>query len=257
MPENSHKLFIFIMVSLTAHALLMFIHGQPTQYSAQPLPGQKWLSVSLSAMNSPTPVNNAKSTNRTGENHKPGSLIATHQIITRKISHESNNLKSLHAITGLIPQKDLRKPLAIKTRTRHTSPKLAIKTNTAIQQTNSENKLTKTIPVSQNKQNQVAQQEMQRNFLLGEIKNRLLRFMYYPVQARKRGWEGKVMVSFHIDRNGFFHNIRLAHTSGYALLDSAALIAIRKVNNIPLSQRGKDFIPVAFQLPVIYRLSDS
>lgn len=244
MPENSHKLFIFIMVSLTAHALLMFIHGQPTQYSAQPLPGQKWLSVSLSAMNSPTPVNNAKSTNRTGENHKPGSLIATHQIITRKISHESNNLKSLHAITGLIPQKDLRKPLAIKT-------------NTTIQQINSENKLTKTIPVSQNKQNQVAQQEMQRNFLLGEIKNRLLRFMYYPVQARKRGWEGKVMVSFHIDRNGFFHNIRLAHTSGYALLDSAALIAIRKVNNIPLSQRGKDFIPVAFQLPVIYRLSDS
>jgi TonB family protein len=195
-------------------------------------------------MNSPTPVNNAKSTNRTGENHKPGSLIATHQIIARKISHDSNNLKSLHAITGLIPQKDLRKPLAIKT-------------NTAIQQTNSENKLTKTIPVSQNKQNQVAQQEMQRNFLLGEIKNRLLRFMYYPVQARKRGWEGKVMVSFHIDRNGFFHNIRLAHTSGYALLDSAALIAIRKVNNIPLSQRGKDFIPVAFQLPVIYRLSDS
>ena len=244
MPENSHKLFIFIMVSLTAHALLMFIHGQPTQYSAQPLPGQQWLSVSLSAMTSPTPVNNAKSTNRTGENHKPGSLIATHQIIARKISHDSNNLKSLHAITGLIPQKDLRKPLAIKT-------------NTAIQQTNSENKLTKTIPVSQNKQNQVAQQEMQRNFLLGEIKNRLLRFMYYPVQARKRGWEGKVMVSFHIDRNGFFHNIRLAHTSGYALLDSAALIAIRKVNNIPLSQRGKDFIPVAFQLPVIYRLSDS
>ena len=103
---------------------------------------------------------------------------------------------------------------------------------------------------------------MQRNFLLGEIKHRLSRYLSYPVRARRRGWQGEVMVGFHVDKQGFLRNVHLTQTSGYSLLDNAALNAIGKVKNIPLSSWFKNnhedtFYPTALQLPVSYRLTNS
>ncbi len=102
----------------------------------------------------------------------------------------------------------------------------------------------------------------QRNFLLGEIQHRLSRYLSYPARARRRGWQGDVMVGFHIDKRGFLHNVHLTQTSGYSLLDNAALTAIEKVKNIPLSSwfkhnRENTFHPTALQLPVSYRLTNS
>ena len=102
----------------------------------------------------------------------------------------------------------------------------------------------------------------QRNFLLGEIQHRLSRYLSYPVRARRRGWQGEVMVGFHVDKQGVLHNVHLAQTSGYSLLDNAALNAIEKIKNIPLStwlEKSRDsiFHPTSLQLPVIYRLTNS
>lgn len=102
----------------------------------------------------------------------------------------------------------------------------------------------------------------QRNFLLGEIKHHLSRYLNYPVRAQRRGWQGEVMVGFHVDKQGFLHNVHLAQTSGYSLLDNAALSAIGKIKNIPLSSwlennHDNEFYPTALQLPVSYRLTNS
>jgi TonB family protein len=102
----------------------------------------------------------------------------------------------------------------------------------------------------------------QRNFLLGEIQNRLSQYLSYPTRAQRLGWQGEVMVGFHVDNRGFLHNIHLTQTSGYYLLDNATLGAIGKVKNIPLSlwfknNQDNEFHPTALQLPVKYQLTNS
>lgn len=114
--------------------------------------------------------------------------------------------------------------------------------------------------------NQIKQQPTykitQRNFLLGEIQHHLSRYLSYPIRAQRRGWQGEVMVGFHVDKQGFLHNVHLTQTSGYSLLDNAALSAIGKIKNIPLSSwlennHDNKFYPTALQLPVSYRLTNS
>lgn len=102
-----------------------------------------------------------------------------------------------------------------------------------------------------------ALQNAQQNYVLGEVHNRLSQFMSYPIHARRRGWEGSVMIGFSVDKKGFLRDIHLTRTSGYTLLDNAALTAIKKVSYIPLVQWGSIFQPVALQLPVVYRLTNS
>lgn len=102
----------------------------------------------------------------------------------------------------------------------------------------------------------------QQNFLLGEIQHQLSQYLSYPIRAQRRGWQGEVMVGFHVDKQGFLHNIHLTQTSGYSLLDNATLSAIAKVKYIPLSSwfknnRDENFHPTALQLPVKYQLTNS
>lgn len=120
-----------------------------------------------------------------------------------------------------------------------------------------------TSPVASHEPNQkIVREEAQRNFLLGEIQHRLSEHLSYPTRAQRRGWQGEVMVGFHVDKQGFLHNIHLTQTSGYSLLDNATLSAIGKVINIPLSlwfknNQETEFHPIALQLPVKYRLINS
>lgn len=49
----------------------------------------------------------------------------------------------------------------------------------------------------------------------------------YPEHARRQGWEGKVLVRATVGADGRVQSASLAKTSGYGLLDQAALRAVR------------------------------
>ena len=122
--------------------------------------------------------------------------------------------------------------------------------------------LTESPVTTQESTSTITREVAQRNFLLGEIQHRLSKYLSYPTRAKRRGWQGEVMIGFHVDKQGFLHNIHLTQTSGYSLLDNATLSAIGKVINIPLSLWFKnnhetEFHPIALQLPVQYRLINS
>ena len=72
----------------------------------------------------------------------------------------------------------------------------------------------------------------------------------YPRIARKMGWQGKVLISFVICRDGSVKDIRIVESSGFNALDKNAVEAIRKGAPFPRP-------PVAAELiiPVIYKLS--
>lgn len=102
----------------------------------------------------------------------------------------------------------------------------------------------------------VTNKEEQQNYLIGEVKNKLARHFVYPPRARRRGWEGEVLLGFDISENGELGNIHIAHSSGYSLLDRSALKSITKVKAITLPAGNSPAHSIKLRLPVIYRLQE-
>ncbi len=97
----------------------------------------------------------------------------------------------------------------------------------------------------------------QRNYLLGQLQDQLSRYLNYPLRARRRGWEGEVLLGLRLDSEGQLHDIHLLHSSGYALLDRSALKALARIERLQLPVNAPPLQPTHLQLPVIYRLSES
>jgi len=72
----------------------------------------------------------------------------------------------------------------------------------------------------------------------------------YPLLARRRGWQGEVVLSFRLEADGRILDARIARSSGYGVLDHAALAALGKVKRIGHGMPRS----LTLQLPVIYRL---
>lgn len=86
----------------------------------------------------------------------------------------------------------------------------------------------------------------------------LPRFVYqpkphYPLVARRRGWQGTVMLNIEMLSDGTIGTIKIATSSGYPPLDAAARKAVRKWRHLPLQRNG---IPITRQatLPIHFRL---
>jgi protein TonB len=89
------------------------------------------------------------------------------------------------------------------------------------------------------------------------LETRMAQYFSYPRLAQRRNWQGEVRLGLRVEANGRLSHIRVIKSSGFAILDEAALASLRQVTTIPLAGhwlRGKSFDTV---LPVKYRLLDS
>jgi len=92
--------------------------------------------------------------------------------------------------------------------------------------------------------------ESERQRLLGRLRIALAEHFHYPMQARRHGWQGEVVLELHLERDGRIHDTRIARSSGHGVLDRAALKALAKIERLEhKSARG-----FTLQIPVIYRL---
>lgn len=78
----------------------------------------------------------------------------------------------------------------------------------------------------------------------------------YPPLARQSGWQGVVRLGLRIEPNGEIGHIRILASSGYGILDRAAINSLKAVNRLPhaielLKGSGFDLV-----LPVRYQLLD-
>lgn len=78
----------------------------------------------------------------------------------------------------------------------------------------------------------------------------------YPEFARRQGWEGRVDVLVHLDRDGRLDAMRVVHSSGYGILDQDALLALQRIVTIPEARAWLRGYSYDLQLPVIYRLTE-
>lgn len=75
----------------------------------------------------------------------------------------------------------------------------------------------------------------------------------YPYMARRRGQEGRVILRVQVNAAGHAEAVSIWQSSGYRVLDDAALDAVRKWRFIPAHRAGKPVsglveVPVAFKL---------
>ncbi|MBI3088554.1 MAG: energy transducer TonB [Candidatus Omnitrophica bacterium] len=77
----------------------------------------------------------------------------------------------------------------------------------------------------------------------------------YPETARQQGWQGTVVLAVHVLPTGRCDEVRLAASSGYAILDDAARQAIARWQFRPARRLGKT-VAVWVEIPVTFRLVD-
>jgi periplasmic protein TonB len=72
--------------------------------------------------------------------------------------------------------------------------------------------------------------------------------LFYPAEAITQGLEGEVLVFMLLDENGRVAAARIEQGSGQALLDDAALKAIRALHSLPADTPRQAILPVRFRL---------
>ncbi len=81
------------------------------------------------------------------------------------------------------------------------------------------------------------------------IRDRIGRNIIYPGIARRRGWEGTVLVSFLVCKDGTVQGISIVESSGHQLLDRNAVATIRKSAPFP-----KPPVSARIVIPLTYKL---
>ena len=90
-------------------------------------------------------------------------------------------------------------------------------------------------------------------YYLGKIHIEFARHFKYPRRAQRKQLQGKVILSFRLNTNGVISTISVEKSSGYGILDRAAVTSLKRVK--PLDEYpDKD---LNFTLPVIYKLKES
>ena len=77
----------------------------------------------------------------------------------------------------------------------------------------------------------------------------------YPPAARRRGYEGTVRVEAFVDREGRVRDLRLLQSSGHAMLDRAAMGAVKGWRFEP-ARRGEEKVEMWVTVPLTFRLKD-
>ena len=144
----------------------------------------------------------------------------------------------------LIPEKSIEAPSQPPTKIVHEqeiTPEESVVNNSVTQDAEPEQKGVGSVATQE-------KQYLKEHFLY--IKDSIQSNISYPRMARKMGWQGRVLVSFIICRDGSVKDIRIIKSSGVKALDKNAVKVIQKIAPFPKP-------PVAAELiiPVTYKLS--
>ncbi len=99
-----------------------------------------------------------------------------------------------------------------------------------------------------------ASRQHAQTYVISRLHRRIDNYFFYPLLARRNGWEGKVILALDINLGGRIQNVQVKAGSGHAILDRSALDAVSRIpaiSDIPQWQ-GPSLLNI--DIPVIYRL---
>lgn len=86
------------------------------------------------------------------------------------------------------------------------------------------------------------------NVTLAQIRKRLARSLYYPLEAKRRGSEGRPIIQFKLHPDGSVAQARLVKSCGDTVLDQAALTTVQRAAPLP-------YYPQPITIPIVYKLN--
>ncbi len=78
----------------------------------------------------------------------------------------------------------------------------------------------------------------------------------YPLTARRRGYEGRVLLSVRVLTDGVCGGVTLKQSSGHAMLDIAALDTVKRWRFLP-ARRGATPVESRVDVPITFRLENA
>ncbi len=191
-------------------------------------------------------------------------MITSHSEVTTPSKTVEQSAPTIHNKAGYIPKLMALKNSATQTDSSHKmNPQMGEPQKTDSIQTarkratprhlSSPIKTNRSIdPIPDNQPTQAKDMAMaqERKALSHKLQQALTRYFSYPSIARRRGWQGTVILAFNLGRNGNIVDIRIASSSGHTMLDNAALTTLEKIDRIEIAQQFSH----SFELPVIYQL---
>lgn len=78
----------------------------------------------------------------------------------------------------------------------------------------------------------------------------------YPEVARRRGWQGTVVLQLMLDEQGLPHSLQVHQSSGFEVLDRAALSSVREWRFRPAQVNGIAVALNNVRVPIQFRLID-
>jgi TonB family protein len=88
---------------------------------------------------------------------------------------------------------------------------------------------------------------------LGNARIKIEKAKQYPREARIKGWEGKVEISFRINRKGQVGEIRIIQSSGYEELDREAIATLRRASPFSPPPYDEEKMLVV-EIPLVFKL---
>ncbi len=88
------------------------------------------------------------------------------------------------------------------------------------------------------------------------VQAELVRHFQYPRLARRRGWEGKVVIDFTVEPDGSLSQIQVLQHSKHRVLNESALKTMQQIRQLSQITPGSITRPVRMEIPIIYRLNN-
>ena len=93
------------------------------------------------------------------------------------------------------------------------------------------------------------------NDMVKELQSEFQARFKYPMMARKRGWQGKVVLALHINLQGNIADIAVKRSSGYKVLDHNAVKTFKAIGKLSPNLHDRIRTSHSFNIPIIYQLN--
>ncbi|MCW8906677.1 MAG: TonB family protein [Sedimenticola sp.] len=98
------------------------------------------------------------------------------------------------------------------------------------------------------------QPQATRLLIIDWLQEELKQHFSYPRQARRRGWQGTVMLEFTVASRGGITDIRISQSSGHGLLDRNAEETLQRIASSGMTSMPFVGQTMSLAVPVSYRL---